>query len=343
MKKQKIQILNKVFSSVVAEPAEEVSFAGVSVMSIGSALGHGADIDAKSLATVLECVQGRKVKAFNNHSFWYSGNAPTEALGVFENFRIDGEKLRADFTFFKSTDEDVRDKFVEMARICPEEFGLSVSSECYAVWILDDGTEVDAWRLCDKPDNAVNDSPFMRFTKIMSIDFVNEPAANADGLFSAKISTQTQTQTKENLNMKKALAYLQKRFEGDTVRLSRIATKLVALSEEVDDESAKKIGDDIDAEVKEEETQAELAQLREQVEKLTKENEDLKKQLADADSKSVEEETEKKNEELSALGAKVVDLGKPAVAQPTDDADMVRYEQLCAKGDFVGLASLLKK
>lgn len=339
MKKQKIQIINKFFSSVANEPVEEVSFAGVSVMTVGPAAGHGAEIDSKSLWTVLDCVEGRKVKAFNNHSFW-AANAPTEALGVFENFRIDGDKLRADFTFFKSTADDVRNKFLEMSRVCPEEFGLSVASECFAVWVLDDGTEVDAWRSCDKPHNAVNDCPYMRFTKIMSIDFVNEPAANADGLFSAKVLTQPITQPKD-LKMKKALAYLQKRFEGDTVRLSRIATKLVALSEEVDDDSAKKIGDEIDAEVKEEETQAELSQLRDEVKKLTEENEDLKKQLADAEAKPAETK-ETKSEDLSALGSKVVDLGKPA-AQPTDDADMTRYEQLCAKGDFVGLASLLKK
>lgn len=350
---KKHSIFQRNFSVVLPteQNASDVfAFQDVTVISVGSALGHGFNVDTKSLQTLLSCVEGRKVKAYNNHS-WCPN--PSDALGVFEGFYLDGDKVRAkSFTFFKTTDSEVRAKLVEMAQVCPAEFGTSVRSELAIVYVLEDGTEADISQFRDKPANAVGDA-VARFISIDSIDFVSEPAANEDGLFSVnsaptKIHLQQKTQTKGKI-MKKALSVFHSRFGGDGVKVQKALARLVALSEEeVDENKANQLADEIEKEVAEEQKDEQLKQLKAEIEKANKENADLKAKLkaleeAKKDEETADKDTKAKADALSKAGASPIDTGATAQATLSEVEFNKQYDALCRAGDTDGIRALFAK
>lgn len=311
----------------------------VSVLTVGEAKTHGFLIDQKTLETALECLRGRKVKAFDNH--YYFGASPADAVGVFEDFYIDGEKLRArTFTFFQSTAPETRAKLLEMARVCPEEFGTSIVADGGFVWIMSDGSEMATTLYAQKPAEAVSEMPVGRFTEISSIDFVSEPAANSDGLLAKQ-----QILPQHNINpptkeipMQKALQTLSARFAGDAVKLSKAMTRLAALSEEPTDEQTKQIGDDVEKETEDEKLRARLDALEAENKELKDSNEKLKKQL---EEKSASDEEDKdKAERLARSGAPEINLGTPPKAEMTAAEFDAKYTELCSRGDTVALQKL---
>jgi hypothetical protein len=139
---------------------------GVSVITEGPALGHvdkksglPVFVDRTTLAQVMACAKtyagGLKVKA--DH-----GSGIFATTGALRNFRIDGDRLRADLHVLAS--DTNRAKLLEMAQTIPDTFGLSVSF-----------TGQDEIR----PGKVL-----ARCTEIYSADLVPEPAANPSGLFS---------------------------------------------------------------------------------------------------------------------------------------------------------------
>lgn len=347
---KKHTIFQRNFSAVIpteANATDVFAFHDVAIISVGAALGHGFSIDAKSLETLLNCVKGRKVKAYNNHC--WSPN-PSDALGVFEDFYIDGEKLKAKtFTFFKSTDATIREKLVEMAQVCPSEFGTSVRSDLAVVYVFDDGTEADAYQFRDKPENVVGDA-VARFIEIDSIDFVSEPAANGDGLFSAKenqhLPTKTQTKGKQ---MKKALSVFHNRFGGDGVKVQKALSRLVALSEDdITEEKANELADEIEKEVADEQKDEQLKQLKTKLEEAEKTIADLKTKLeeaqkAEADAKAVADDEKAKADALSKAGVSPIDTGSVAKADLSKAEFEQKYIELSQKGDTDGIRSLFAK
>ncbi len=145
---------------------------GVSIATAGvEALGHGeysdeGDLlrefwtDGETLETMLAaCLAvGEPVKAKLEH-----GTGLTETVGTFENFRIDGEHLRADFTAFPTS--SAKDHLFALAGRIAKQFGVSVSA------------------ILSKAKSGAVD--LMRCREVLSIDFVDEPAINA-ALFSRK-------------------------------------------------------------------------------------------------------------------------------------------------------------
>lgn len=88
-------------------------------------------------------------------------------VGKLENFRIDGESLRADLHLLKTHEQYPR--ILEMASTMAEAFGLSVSS-------VATGEKIDG-------------KEYLRCEELNSVDLVDRPAANPTGLFSEPVDS----------------------------------------------------------------------------------------------------------------------------------------------------------
>ena len=141
---------------------------GVSVMTVGPALGHTYKAeDGKELPVFIDQTTLEQTKACAET---YSGGVKVKAdhrSGIFDvtgylrNFRIEGDVLRADLHILAT--DDNRDKLLEMAETIPDTFGLSVFTV--------------------GPYDVKNGMALDRCTEILSCDLVTEPAANPQGLF----------------------------------------------------------------------------------------------------------------------------------------------------------------
>lgn len=128
---------------------------GVSVISIGDAKGHGMEVDKVTLEQFCQVAKSHKdgIKT----KFGLDHDAGVESVnGVLKNFRIDGDKVRADLHLLKS--DPNRDKVLELAQVAPNEFGLSASFS---------GNHIT--------EGLVKK---VRCSEIYSVDFVSDPAAN---------------------------------------------------------------------------------------------------------------------------------------------------------------------
>lgn len=138
---------------------------GVSLISEGPALGHGVQIDSRTLEQVKEAASqyegGLKVKLD------HSGGAG-DIIGFVENLRIEGSKLLGDLNLLEKSPH--RDYVLEIAEKIPDTFGLSIA--------FSGPTELAS----DKR------TVLQRCSEIYSVDLVSEPAANRDGLFSRILS-----------------------------------------------------------------------------------------------------------------------------------------------------------
>ena len=135
---------------------------GVSLIQEGPALGHGVFVDRKSLGQfkALAMAKGR-VKAKLNHF-----SSVQDTVGYYENFRVSKGKLLADLTLFEA--HAGKDMLLEMINEIPSAFGVSLMFAA------------------DSPELDKESGNYMtRPRGLYSADFVDTPAANADGVFSA--------------------------------------------------------------------------------------------------------------------------------------------------------------
>lgn len=160
---------------------------GVSVMQAVEALGHNMLIDATTLQQVAElgnAAKGNGVKVRFGHP-GACDNALGKMVGHTTNFRVAGDKVLADFTASKSASispsGNLSAYVFAAAQEHPEQFGMSVVIKAARAWKLQGGGEAVT---PTRPDNAIGDLPFARVKELSAVDFVDEPAANRDGLFS---------------------------------------------------------------------------------------------------------------------------------------------------------------
>lgn len=144
--------------------AEAGVIRGVSLITVGPALGHGVAIDRKTLEQVKTAAElytgGLKVKLD------HSGGAG-DIIGYIDTMRIDGDKLLGDLHLLQSSPH--RTYILEIAQRIPDTFGLSIA--------FSGPSEVGS----DKK------TILQRCSEIYSVDLVSEPAANPDGFFSRKL------------------------------------------------------------------------------------------------------------------------------------------------------------
>jgi hypothetical protein len=199
-------VKSKLFSAIAGGAIKDGVILGVSVITIGEAKGHGVYIDQKSLDTFLSAAQNRAggvpVKMDHGTGFYH-------IVGKLENFRIDGDSLRADLHLLKSHEQYAR--IVEMAETMSEAFGLSVSS-------VSSGEKIDG-------------KEYLRCDELNSVDLVDRPAANPTGLFSEPVDSPSKG------NMADANTLLSKIksvfVETENVELSTATAKVTELAAKV--------------------------------------------------------------------------------------------------------------
>lgn len=133
---------------------------GMSCITQGEARGHDMHVDSKSIQTCFDATRswasGVICKA--DH-----GSGLFEIIGTLRNFRIDGDRLRADLHLLKSHPRFA--SIIEMAKTAPSSVGLSISFS-YTPETLEKKT-------------------YIRVDQLFSIDLVSNPACNPTGMFSA--------------------------------------------------------------------------------------------------------------------------------------------------------------
>lgn len=172
-----------------------------SIVTVGEALGHGVFLDE---SFVQECYeQASELKMGLKARFGHPGMC-NEALGTylgrFKNFSIskDGKQLYGDMHLSKSAENtphgNIAGYVKQLAQDDPESFGTSIVFQIGSYYRKDEnGDEVDVDMYGETEEypeyngdpDALSEELYVRCDKLMGCDFVDEPAANPSGLFSA--------------------------------------------------------------------------------------------------------------------------------------------------------------
>lgn len=231
---------------------------GVSVITEGSAIGHGVEIDAQTLAEVKACADkfhdGVRVKMEHGTGF-------DHIVGTLRNFVIDGNQLRADLHLILSHARTA--SILEMAEKMPGGFGLSIAFT---------GSR-------EKSGDVI----LARCTELYSVDLVDLPAANPTGLFSARVDFSEKDRMATIAENKTGFIEALKEFftQGNEANpISKLELNLAASSAEV----MKLKADLTAAQTKITEltqSASDLATVKLSVESLTKERDELAAKIAD--------------------------------------------------------------
>lgn len=259
---------------------------GVSVITEGEAEGHDLWIDEATITKLKELCKG-SVKVKINHP--KKGESPPfqSTAGNLENFYIDGRQLRADLHLLKS--DEFYDKIVEMSEKMPEDFGLSVRIE----------QEVE------KKDGK----EFCRPLSIESVDLVDAPAANPNGLFSKPADMEGYCNCGKD-GCKKCADYAKKLSEKNKKEksMSAIIAKALGLSADASEETiALELTKKLDANKPQDLTA------------LEKKVKDAETTLSELQRKGIEQVSLAKKNEIDALMAEAARDGKVV---PLDNDDL---------------------
>jgi len=234
------------------------------------------------------------VKAYLKHA-GFENHAATDVVGYFGNVRLDGDKVRADFEALEAFREHAPREFNTLFEVSDkhsESIGLSIDARGYAslAWKMQDGSEIITRWYDDKPDGAMSEKPVLRVQGLNSVDFVDAPAANPDGLFSKQPERANENNNKKTA-MNEVIKKLSERFSKESDALAQavglLAAKPEATFEEIETEvvSSQK-------EAAFEAMKQENADLKEQVEQLNAKVEEFEKLKADAEEKLAKESAE---------------------------------------------------
>lgn len=163
---------------------------GISVNTIGEADGHNIFLDSHFVNQVVELGNSKPggVKSHFTHP-GLSGDGLGSLLGKFKNFRRGGDKAIADLHLHKSAHDtpngNLAKHVMDLAEESPEDFGASImfsqDEEAQNRFIKTNRGENGAFESPDK-QNSTN-LIHARIAKLNATDFVDDPAANPDGLF----------------------------------------------------------------------------------------------------------------------------------------------------------------
>jgi hypothetical protein len=162
---------------------------GVSVITVGEALGHGLWVDAKFLGQVAEQLNSRPkgIKSRFTHP-GLSGDGLGRFVGRTMDAEVVGDQVIADLHFsstgHKTPEGDLAGYLMDLAENDPEAFGLSIVFQ-YDMEATEDflaANEIDGEFRSPDAGNAGN-LPHARLAELRYADAVDEPAANPNGLF----------------------------------------------------------------------------------------------------------------------------------------------------------------
>jgi hypothetical protein len=136
-----------------------LKFAGISVATVGPALGHEMFVDDVTLLQAEQAgVAGSPVKVFVDHD-----ESIDSLIGFLSGFRIEEDQLRADLELLSAHPQ--AEFYAEILTKAPGRVGFSMT-------------------FSGKPEE-VGDQRLARVENLVSVDLVSRPAANPDGVFKA--------------------------------------------------------------------------------------------------------------------------------------------------------------
>jgi hypothetical protein len=137
----------------------ELKFDGISVATVGPALGHEMFVDDVTLLQAEQAGQaGSPVKVFVDHD-----ESIDSLIGLLNNFRIQEDQLRADLELLSAHPQ--AEFYAEILSKAPGRVGFSMA-------------------FSGKPEE-LGDRRFARVENLVSVDLVSRPAANREGVFRA--------------------------------------------------------------------------------------------------------------------------------------------------------------
>ena len=309
----------------------------VSLIAFGPALGHGSFVDDTSLQTVLDSVDDDRLPAYITHRGAIFEDRLTREVGYFDNFRIEGGRVLANFQAFDSFKDDESRRFnrlFELAETMPNRFGLSIVFSGRLAWATTQGDVEFDYDDTERPDNAIFVDPSIRVSEVNSADFVDQPAANAKGLFT-KIDKPAKNMTKPELEqfvkeLEKDKAELSASFASIETERDELSAKLETANKEIAD--GKTSGDQLSAKVTE--LEAEVTRLESEASDALAKQKLAEDALAESTEKltTLQAESETTVKALNAAKAeatklqKVIDGQSPLNSQPEgqDEGDQAR-------------------
>ena len=138
---------------------DSLKFEGISVATVGPALGHSMMVDDVTLLQAEEAGKvGSPVKVFVDHD-----ESIDSLIGFLANFRIVEDQLRADLELLGSHPQAAF--YMEILNKAPNRVGFSMT-------------------FSGQPEEQ-DGKRFARVAELVSVDLVSRPAANPDGVFRA--------------------------------------------------------------------------------------------------------------------------------------------------------------
>ena len=138
---------------------DSLNFEGISVATVGPALGHSMMVDDVTLLQAEEAGKvGSPVKVFVDHD-----ESIDSLIGFLANFRIVQDQLRADLELLGSHPQSTF--YSEILTKAPNRVGFSMT-------------------FSGQPDEQ-DGKRFARVSELVSVDLVSRPAANKNGVFRA--------------------------------------------------------------------------------------------------------------------------------------------------------------
>jgi len=176
---------------------------GVSVITSGLvARGHDLVVDEKTLSQMQACAESKgQVPVKVDHK-----SGAGAVCGFLVNFRQEQGKLKADWHLLESHPQKAQ--ILEVARRMPNGVGLSA-----------------AFLGPDKPETTADGRKAARCVDLISVDYVTLPAANPDGMFAAKVDTNSHAMNPEEIQnlidaaVAKAVAPLQEQLAATQAQL----------------------------------------------------------------------------------------------------------------------------
>ena len=146
----------------------ELKFNGISVATVGPALGHEMFVDDTTLLQAEQAgLAGSPVKVFVDHD-----ESIDSLIGFLSGFRIEEDQLRADLELLTSHPQ--AEFYAEILTKAPNRVGFSMA-------------------FSGQPEE-VGERRFARVENLVSVDLVSRPAANVNGVFKAGHAPAVDTQ-----------------------------------------------------------------------------------------------------------------------------------------------------
>jgi hypothetical protein len=162
-----------------------------SLITRGEALGHGMWIDNVMLHQVADALNASEdgIKSRFTHP-GMSSDGMGKATGKYFNARVDGDQVKVDHHFYKSAKEspghgDLPSYLMNLSKEDPKAFGLSIvfnrDKEGMSKFSDENKSEDGSFKSPDELNEK--HLPHVRLGKLFAGDFVDDPAANPNGLF----------------------------------------------------------------------------------------------------------------------------------------------------------------